>query len=224
MQMAMRSIQQLGFLISIFRKALLLIIITIFFIPTFCNAQVALPKRGLFTLKLFTKEIAANLPPYQSGLIKINEDLLSFILPNGYMVSSDSNEKQVLFISKKTGARFIFRFFTKDELEKVSLDKRVLAVKTMAEKNGESLSNGNFSFLGKSQPSFKYFHNDKKNLVRTKILHCIFPIGESGCELILNSSEIDFDETRRHLDLLIMTASLGDAENPPVIPELGTNI
>lgn len=220
----MSKIEQSKFITRLIVSLRVLIIITLLLFPFSNRAQLAFPKKSQFSFELKSKVIDPGLPAYQSGLIQVDEDLMSFILPHGYSATSDRKKRQVLFVSKDTGSTFIFRFLTKSDLKKIPLEKRYEGIKVNAKKKVESYSDVKFNFLGKPATSIQYFLSNKNTGDRITVFHSIFPFGGSGCELLVTSPEIDFVRARRELDLLLMTASLGDSKNPPIIPELDSSI
>lgn len=174
-------------------------------------------------LQLENKRVGS-LPPYQSGLLGYEGELFAFIMPMGYKASVSKDKQQVIFVSNKAKAAFIFKFHSKKAAKKDPLEKRLSQLLEQTKKVDPQVSSSVFRGFGKPSSALEYKIKQKDSRASIHVFHSLVTYGDCLCEIQLRAQAEHYPNVKRELDLLLMSGIRGNGDNPPIIPELGASI
>jgi hypothetical protein len=182
-------------------------------------------KQASLSWQLIEKTIQPGLPTYQSGRISFDGHILTFIVPVGFVGAGDGIRNRFQMLNQQKATAIILNFIDGKSLDKEAIDKRMESVGEKLNQLEVDPSMVRTSFLGSSVSAFEYVYSaSRDNGSALKVLHTMIPVGDIALELIMRSPASQYDSARQELDLFFMSVLTGTTENPPVIPELGSQL
>jgi hypothetical protein len=178
----------------------------------------------VFTYNLIDKKISEDLPAYKAGLLRFDEDLISFIVPQGTQLTSDNEKYLIMLLSQNLGSVIMMRFIPESDLKDGGLEKRHQSTYDKLIKLDPEISSTRINAMGTFVEAWEYEYQANLNAAKLKMIHAYAPFGRSGVEIILRAPDNKYNLARQDMDMFFMTTLLGDVKNPPLIPELGSNI
>lgn len=170
------------------------------------------------------KRLGPDLPSYDAAVVQLKDSMMSFIVPQGYTSRAIPSKNQIIFASAETGGSFILKFLTQLDIGKMTLKERFSTLEESVSKSGSDIKKLSALILGKSSDALVFTLGNSESVKRARVFYTQFPFGDGACEITLRANEDVFERTRQDLDMLLMTAMVGDKGNPPEIPELGGSI
>lgn len=176
--------------------------------------------------RVFEKSVNPQLPTYQAGRIDFDGQVMTFIVPLGYLTNGDKAKSQFQLTSQESASATIMNFISGKNLKATPVKERMESTREKLNRIEAEPAIVRFNALGKSVDAFEYVYTGGSGANRSslKVLHGYVPFGEGAIEVIIRAPMIHYEMARQEIDLFFMSSMIGDIKNPPTIPELGTEI